>query len=212
MKHLKTLETYTCNMHVYATSKSTFATSHPDKTLATYVWTRWNIWNIHLKHTCIAIPTCAIFSIYFCNIDIQHLQHTSEIFETLETYSCNIWFSPFLRTTQHKVGERPIPASRRSRMMARLGSAAMGCGDEEQRVRRRPIEAGDGESVWVGLRSGCRKQHVCSRTSRQRLCFLSGGRGGGANVQGPRVRERGNKWGGQLGYWHLAQTEGSSME
>jgi hypothetical protein len=27
MKHLKTLETYACNMHVYATSGSTFATS-----------------------------------------------------------------------------------------------------------------------------------------------------------------------------------------
>jgi hypothetical protein len=26
MKHLKALKTYACNMHVYATSKSTFAT------------------------------------------------------------------------------------------------------------------------------------------------------------------------------------------
>jgi hypothetical protein len=37
MKHLKTLETYVCNMHVYATSTSTFATS------------RQNNCNIHLE-------------------------------------------------------------------------------------------------------------------------------------------------------------------
>jgi hypothetical protein len=38
MKHLKTLETYVCNMYVYTTSRSTFATSN--KTLAIYVWNR----------------------------------------------------------------------------------------------------------------------------------------------------------------------------
>jgi hypothetical protein len=30
--------------------------------------------------------------IYFCNIDIKHLQHTSEIFETIETYACYMQF------------------------------------------------------------------------------------------------------------------------
>jgi len=30
--------------------------------------------------------------IYFCNIDIQPLQHISETSETLETYSCNMRF------------------------------------------------------------------------------------------------------------------------
>jgi hypothetical protein len=29
------------------------------KTLATFIRNRWNIWNIHLKHTCIGITTCA---------------------------------------------------------------------------------------------------------------------------------------------------------
>jgi hypothetical protein len=38
MKHLKILGTYVCNMHVYTTSRSSFATSK--KTLATYVWNR----------------------------------------------------------------------------------------------------------------------------------------------------------------------------
>ena len=90
MKHLNTLETYTCNMHVYATFRSTFATS------------RQNTCNIHLKqmkhleHThkiyvCSHCNMCNIL-IYFCNIDIQHLQHTSETSETLETYYCNMCF------------------------------------------------------------------------------------------------------------------------
>jgi hypothetical protein len=34
---------------------------------------------------------CSI-SIYFCNIDVKHLQHTSKTSETLETYSCNMRF------------------------------------------------------------------------------------------------------------------------
>jgi hypothetical protein len=72
MKQLKTLEAYACNMHVYATSKSTFATSrqntynirmeqmkHLEYTLETYVYSHYNICNILT---------------YFCNIDIQHLQ------------------------------------------------------------------------------------------------------------------------------------------
>jgi hypothetical protein len=55
---------------------------YPDKTLATFVWQMK-----HLEHT---IETyvyshynmCNIL-IYFCNIDIQHLQHTSKTSETL---------------------------------------------------------------------------------------------------------------------------------
>ena len=30
--------------------------------------------------------------IYFCNIDIKHVQHTSETSKTLKTYACNICF------------------------------------------------------------------------------------------------------------------------
>ena len=29
---------------------------------------------------------------YFCNIDIKHLQHSSETFETIETHACNMQF------------------------------------------------------------------------------------------------------------------------
>jgi hypothetical protein len=53
------------------------------KHLQTYVWkTRWNIWNIYLKHTCIATATCATFRSTFatsrwntCNIQMKHLKH-----------------------------------------------------------------------------------------------------------------------------------------
>jgi hypothetical protein len=44
---------------------------HLEHTLETYVYSHYNMCNI---------------LIYFCNIDI-HLQHISETFETLETYS-----------------------------------------------------------------------------------------------------------------------------
>ena len=90
MKHLKTFETYACNMHVYATSRSTFATSRQntcnihleeikylEHRLETYVYSHYNM--------------CDIL-IYFCNIDIQHLQHSSETFETIETHACNMQF------------------------------------------------------------------------------------------------------------------------
>jgi hypothetical protein len=101
MKHLKTLETYVCNMYVYATSRSTFATSrqntcnicleqmkHLEHTLETYVYSHYNMCNILIS---------------FCNIDIQHFQRTSETSETLEIYSYNIRFSPFLyRMPQHR--------------------------------------------------------------------------------------------------------------
>jgi hypothetical protein len=30
--------------------------------------------------------------IYFCNIQMKHMQHPNETFETLQTYTCNIRF------------------------------------------------------------------------------------------------------------------------
>jgi hypothetical protein len=47
---------------------------HLEHILATYVYSYCNIYNI---------------PIYFCNIHIKHLQHTSE---TFETYACNMHF------------------------------------------------------------------------------------------------------------------------
>ena len=63
--------------------------------LATYVYNHCNICNI---------------PIYFCNIRIKHLQHTSE---TLETDACNMHFSPFFRTTQRGAGDGQAEASLR---------------------------------------------------------------------------------------------------
>jgi hypothetical protein len=61
----------------------------PDKTLAIFVWNGWNIWNIHLKYTCIAITTCAIFQSTFttsiyntCNISRKHLNHLKHTIAT----------------------------------------------------------------------------------------------------------------------------------
>jgi hypothetical protein len=63
-------------------------------TLVTYVWkNRWNIGNRRLQHAC--INHCNI-SIYFYNIRMKHLQHTSEI---SRTYACNTRFS-----AQHGAG------------------------------------------------------------------------------------------------------------
>ena len=81
-KHLKTLE-----KHMYSSCKHM---QHPDETLETYAtcmyMQRWNTCNIclkqmkhlhiHLKHHC---NMCNI-TIYFCNIDIKHLQRTYETY------------------------------------------------------------------------------------------------------------------------------------
>jgi hypothetical protein len=51
---------------------------HLEWTLKTYVYNHCNMCNIQ---------------IYFCNIHMKHLQRTSEISETSETYSCNMSFN-----------------------------------------------------------------------------------------------------------------------
>jgi hypothetical protein len=50
---------------------------HLEQTLATYVYSHCNICNI---------------PIYFYNIHMKHLQHTSESSKTLETYTWNMRF------------------------------------------------------------------------------------------------------------------------
>jgi hypothetical protein len=80
MKHLKTLETYACNMHVYATSRSILATSRQN-TCNIYLKQMKHLEH-NLKHTCIAITTCATSQSTFatsiynsCNISQKHLKH-----------------------------------------------------------------------------------------------------------------------------------------
>jgi hypothetical protein len=91
----ETLETYACNMQ-----HPDLLLQHPDKTLATYVWNRWNIWNILLKHTCIVTTTCATSrstfatSIYYtCTIPLKHLKHilSTWSFSVASTCCLNEW-------------------------------------------------------------------------------------------------------------------------
>jgi hypothetical protein len=67
VKHIKHPDN-TCNVRLKKQMK------HLEEMFATYVYSHCNIFNI---------------LIYFCNIQIKHLQHTSE---TLETYVCNMCF------------------------------------------------------------------------------------------------------------------------
>ena len=126
---------------------------HLDKTLATYVRNNWNIWNIHLQHTCIAIATYAT-PIYFCNIHIKHVQHT---YETHETYGCNMCSSTCccpMKARWRSTGERSM---RRGRREARAGCATRGRSGEVwgvgARGARRVRPGGIGRSRWIGKRS-----------------------------------------------------------
>jgi hypothetical protein len=118
MKHLKTLETYAYNMHVYTTFRSTFATyrqktcnirleqmKHLERSLETCVHNHYNMCNIPIS---------------FCNIDIQHLQHNSETSETLKHTFTTCVFSIVL------IGGTDLCRGRGSRMKhsrdRRLGS------------------------------------------------------------------------------------------
>jgi hypothetical protein len=85
------------------------------KTLATYIWNRWNILNKILQHvskTLATYATYATFPIYFCNVHIKQLQHSSETSETLEIYICNI------------EEEKPVPVNsgRRSGSLGRVAA------------------------------------------------------------------------------------------
>jgi hypothetical protein len=55
---------------------------HLDKTLATYVLNSWNIWNIHLQHTCTVIATYTILDLL--------LQHPDKIYATFIWNAWNI--------------------------------------------------------------------------------------------------------------------------
>jgi hypothetical protein len=92
MKHLKILETYACNMHVYATSRSTFATSrqntcnirleqmkHLEHTLETYVYSYYNMCNISIYFATSIYNTC--------NVSRKHLKHLKH---TITTCAFNV--------------------------------------------------------------------------------------------------------------------------
>jgi hypothetical protein len=73
MQHIdKTFETYTCNMHNYATSRYTSVT---------FRWNTWNICQKQLKHLQHILATC-VYS--HCNIGSIQMKH-------LKTYFWNTW-------------------------------------------------------------------------------------------------------------------------
>jgi hypothetical protein len=70
---------------------------HLDVTFATYVWNRWNIRNIHLKYTCIAIATYATSWSTFatstwgtCNVPLKHQKHLKDTLATCNVFRCGI--------------------------------------------------------------------------------------------------------------------------
>ena len=65
---------------------------HLERTLATYVYNHCNMCNI---------------MIYFCNIQMKHLQHISEISETIEIYSCNMRFQRNISLLLGRMEARP---------------------------------------------------------------------------------------------------------
>jgi hypothetical protein len=63
------------NTHLQHSSKKQL--KHLEHTLAAYMYSHYNKCNI---------------LIYFCNIQIKHMQHPDKTYETLETFACNMRF------------------------------------------------------------------------------------------------------------------------
>jgi hypothetical protein len=135
-KHLEhTVATYdpnkhTCNKRLKKQGK------HLERMLATYVYDYCNMCNI---------------TIYFCNIHMEHLQHTSEIFETIKTYSCNIRFQCNISLLLGR-----MEAHRCVVFTGGSGPAALVGGEQAvvavRRGRHRPHEGwgGRGRMTWRG--------------------------------------------------------------
>jgi ABC-type lipopolysaccharide export system ATPase subunit len=90
---------------------------HLEPTFEIYVYNHCNMYNI--------IP------IYFCNIDVKHLQHISKTSKTLETYACNMRVQHNItllleRMEAHHCGARRRYGGRRRRMeLARAPTEAL---------------------------------------------------------------------------------------
>ena len=107
---------HACNIHLEKQMK------HLEQTLATYVYSHCNKYNI---------------PIYFCNINIKRLQHIIGTSETLETYSCNMRFQ---QNPGRQVGGRSI-AQRDPDVRSRWRRMAAGGRLREQRQPSGPAQA-----------------------------------------------------------------------
>jgi hypothetical protein len=116
---------------------------------------QWNIWNIHLKHTCIAITTCAtspssfVISIYnTCNIPSKQLKHLKH---TIATYTFSIasaWCLDRLIDAELNTGTELNVVEWRA--VHRCGARQR---HEPQQVQGQADEARPRREVWVRERA-----------------------------------------------------------
>jgi hypothetical protein len=131
---------------------------HLDKTLCDIRLEQWNIWNIHLKHIYSHYNMCNI-PIYFCNIDIQHLQHTFKTIETLETYAFGIasaWCLDRLIDAELNAGTELNVVE--WRVVRRCGARQR---HEPQQVQGQADEARPRREVWVRERAPSASGLLC---------------------------------------------------
>jgi hypothetical protein len=126
-------------------------------------------------------------SIYFCNIHMKHLQHTSEISETPYTKACNLRFQ-----AQHLLVAWKKMEARRCRTRCRRGARHYGvCGGRWCGARRQ-------HGPWHGLRQvdGARPQWEAEsgwgHTARARVGSVSWA--GACSAQSERAKRTGAVW------------------
>jgi hypothetical protein len=78
-------------------------TQHSNKTLAIYVCSRWNNLNRLATYVYSHCNICKHPDLHFCNIHMEHLQYTSGISETLDTYVYNVRFSTTWTSTRDEL-------------------------------------------------------------------------------------------------------------
>ena len=142
----------------------------------------------HAFETLATYTTCATSPIYFCNIHMIQLQHTSE---TTETYNCNMGGERAWRGDRHgrricgHRGSQCRSRATRLRRGRRRGHACPRIGVEAGggRPEKRMVVAGGGRVDQSSCsRRGRRRARVGGRGRQQahRLCDVRGGGGGGA--------------------------------
>jgi hypothetical protein len=87
--------------------------------------------------------------IYFFNIRMRHLQHISEIFETLKTYVYNMCFSPFFHMTQCRAGDGRFRLASSREWWCGLAAGSCACAWPGPSQRHLPLLA-----AWPGRGEG----------------------------------------------------------
>jgi hypothetical protein len=166
-----------------------------ERTLATYMYKHCNICNI---------------TIYFCNIHMKRLQHTSRIFETIETYSCNMRFQRNMSfATWQNGGSSPrwcVVFTGGSGLTMLVGGGPTGREASAAQVTRRPrprdLERTASRGAWQGRQP--------SAATWRRPCAVLGKASGQAEGQQPCARRKRNEWIGISG-WAIFVLETKKM-